>query len=1222
MPSKPTSIIKLALTADNHRNLSRRRAESDRVHNAMLEEWKRREVDFIGFAGDFNECGMSDEDVIANAKYLRECAQIAPTFLIDGNHGIPGELGIYDHRIWPLAGANQITVEPHAGVHVIKTRKGPLAVAGVSFPQKQHLIATLGDIPLEDIDRIASEQLRNLFLGLGVKVRELGLPTIALIHGTVTGSKFSDARPPTTEGMILGLHDIHLIGADLTVVGHYHLGSDFKVNSASIVIPGSPYRNNHGESDTKSWVYAEFDTSVVNAEPGVCASWTRVPTNCQPMLHLEADYNPETQSLDYRDVRELPNMANADVRLRYHFDKEHAQAAKEMAEIEVKCLYDAGAEAVKPEPIANPGSTVRDSEIIKATTLEEKIQKLWTAKGFEPGERRAALLLKVDELLSTCGFGQRLNLDASIQLKNVRLKGFRCFQNEVNLNLDSLPGDIIAVHGPNGVGKSLFWELAVCGALYRDVPTHGHIGDHVLDKGTFTEAEFIYDGKTYLTKQLLNMSGGGSASLKINGETALKSALRSEYDKWAAENLPPFSLFTATSFAPQESKGILGMSKSERKALVLRAKGVERYEVLAETARKKATEIADELSQVSARMGELGLSATPPAVYENEILKLEDEKQRLEEEFRSGEKTLADLRDRNTAIDKERSDYESKVTERKRLEAEQIQLQERMGDINTRIANNQEVVDQADAIRNAHIEVDSLRQQLDNLQDIDRDLRTKEADLRADIALHEGNQKRWAQGQDGQIRDVQDLESIIKGRTAAQSAVDSLEDFTRAVRECERERDAALTLYEEVQSQGTRTEAARVKFLRGELTEIEEERVERPANYAGSALRADELSAKESDEHPLKLRRAKAAWLQADERAKEANRQLGLIQAQADKMTAVEEAEKKKAGVEVNLAASEKELQELSTLLTERHTALAETRIQIASHTLKAKGVSAEINKLNPLAGRLDVLNSAEARLEELSAQQARAAADLELNKEIAHELSFLSKPPDPVPLFEYERAVANVRDSLSTNQTSLALAQTNLKYVRSVEQRQKELNAQATTLRDTVADWTRLAQDLGRDGLQAEEVAGASAEINEIANELLRSSGDTQYTIELSTTKLTKDGKKEVEGCPINVYNSETGQWQPGETLSPGQRAFVNLALSLTFATIGCKGLATRPTIFLDEPTAGLSEDKRPFYLAMLRYALRKNNASKILYVAHTRDLIDAADGRIGVSDGKLVIS
>ena len=279
-------IIKLGLTADNHRNLARRRAESDRVHAQMLEEWRRREIDFIGFAGDFNECGMSDEDVIANAKYVRECAEIAPTFFIDGNHGIPGELNIYDYRVWPLADANKIIVEPHAGVHVVETRKGPLAVVGVSFPQKQHLIAALSsfttcpecgarfdaptnkcvkcqyrkpDIPLEDIDRIASEQLRNVFLGLGVKVRELELPTVALIHGTVTGSKFSDARPPTTEGMILGLHDIAQIGAAITVIGHIHMPQDWEVNGRPIIVPGSPYRINHGESEAKSWIYAELE---------------------------------------------------------------------------------------------------------------------------------------------------------------------------------------------------------------------------------------------------------------------------------------------------------------------------------------------------------------------------------------------------------------------------------------------------------------------------------------------------------------------------------------------------------------------------------------------------------------------------------------------------------------------------------------------------------------------------------------------------------------------------------------------------------------------------------------------------------------------------------------------------------------------------------------------------------------------------------------------------
>ena len=958
-------------------------------------------------------------------------------------------------------------------------------------------------------------------------------------------------------------------------------------------------------------------------------TWSRVPTACQPMIHFEADYDPEAQALKYREsdivIPEDDGPAalapNADIRLRYHFDKEHAESAKAAADREVKMLYDAGAETVKPEPIANPGSTVRDSEIIKATTLQEKIQKLWTARSFEPGDRRAALLLKIDELLATCGFGQRLNLDASIQLKNVRVKGFRCFQKEVSLNLESMPGDIIAVHGRNGVGKSLFWELAVCGALYREVPTHGHIGEHVLDKGTFTEAEFIYDGKTYITKQLLNTSGGGSASLKIDGETALKSALRSEYDKWATENLPPFSLFTATSFAPQESKGILGMGKSERKALILRAKGVERYEVLAETARKQATEVSSELGQVNARLAELG-SETPPAVYEDEILKLQDEKRRLDEELRSGEKTLSELRDRNTAIDKEQAEYNAKVAERKRLEAEQIQLETQLRDINTRIANNQEVVAQAQAIRDAHVEVDSLQQQLDNCQETERDLQIAAAKIENILDMSDRQMKAHNASRDQMVEDAKRLSVLIATKADVQAIIDSIPALEDVLSKAESSRDAALEVYEKLRSQSITGLETRVGGLRTGLLRIYHgEESETPVSIAKQTIETDDLAAQIASEHPAKLAAAKADWQGWEGRVKDAVTRLDQANREAEKMDAVVQAEEKKTFLEEQIQQHETEIAAIAENVVAKTAELDALSKQIETIATSAKQAADDMAKVKPLADKLPILNGAEARLEELNRSQADVAAKLELNKEMAHEVSFLTEPPKPVPVFEHERAVANLRDSLAMNQTSLALAEKNLEQVRSVEQRAAELNAQATALRDTLADWTRLAQDLGRDGLQAEEVAGASVEINEIANEFLRSSGDTQYTIELSTTKLTKD-KREVEGCPINVYNSETGQWQPGESLSPGQRAFVNLALALTFASIGCQGSETRPTIFLDEPTAGLSEDKRPFYLAMLRYALKKIGASKILYVAHTRDLIDAADGRIGIEDGRLVLS
>jgi len=134
----------------------------------------------------------------------------------------------------------------------------------------------------------------------------------------------------------------------------------------------------------------------------------------------------------------------------------------------------------------------------------------------------------------------------------------------------------------------------------------------------------------------------------------------------------------------------------------------------------------------------------------------------------------------------------------------------------------------------------------------------------------------------------------------------------------------------------------------------------------------------------------------------------------------------------------------------------------------------------------------------------------------------------------------------------------------------------------------------------------------------------------------MTKDGKRETEGCPINVHNSDTCpacqnlervnpvdgcEWQEGSTLSPGQRAFVNLPIALTLAELGCKESKVKPTIYMDEPTAGLDPIMRIQFVAMMR-DVAQNMDAKVFFVTHNEELMALADARMGISQGKIEVS
>jgi ABC-type multidrug transport system ATPase subunit len=76
-----------------------------------------------------------------------------------------------------------------------------------------------------------------------------------------------------------------------------------------------------------------------------------------------------------------------------------------------------------------------------------------------------------------------------------------------------------------------------------------------------------------------------------------------------------------------------------------------------------------------------------------------------------------------------------------------------------------------------------------------------------------------------------------------------------------------------------------------------------------------------------------------------------------------------------------------------------------------------------------------------------------------------------------------------------------------------------------------------------------------------------------------------------------------------------------LTLAEIGCKDSTVKPTIFLDEPTAGLDPLMRIQFVAMMRDVAQRLDA-KIFFVSHNEELAALADGRIHISDGAISIT
>lgn len=195
-----------------------------------------------------------------------------------------------------------------------------------------------------------------------------------------------------------------------------------------------------------------------------------------------------------------------------------------------------------------------------------------------------------------------------MKLRRFRLHNIRPF-GDVELDLDAIPGTVIAVVGSNWAGKTTLLEGGYCGPLFRETPTRGRLSDLATARDSFVESHV---GDLVIRQYVDAKTSSGKALVKhVDGRVLVESGGVADFDRWAATNLPPSDLFFAAIFGAQGASGFLGMGAADRKKVLLRALGIERIEAAAERARDEARRAKEGADGKAARIAEERRRATP-----------------------------------------------------------------------------------------------------------------------------------------------------------------------------------------------------------------------------------------------------------------------------------------------------------------------------------------------------------------------------------------------------------------------------------------------------------------------------------------------------------------------------------------------------------------------------------------------------------------------------------
>lgn len=808
-----------------------------------------------------------------------------------------------------------------------------------------------------------------------------------------------------------------------------------------------------------------------------------------------------------------------------------------------------------------------------------------------------------------------------MRFSRIKLNGMGPFRGPVEVDLDALPGALVAVTGPNGAGKSSLLEL-LAGGLYRRCPTRGSLADLATARDSSVEVEVV-NGARYTVTQLIDSVSGKGETLITNGDgrPVIDSAKVRDGDAWIRSHLLPEDVVLSTIFAAQQSGGFLDMKPGDRKGVLLKILGIEHLEEMAELARERARDAKARLATADARLAdERGRN---PHTF-----------QQLHEAFReasvSYDQAFTESQAARLALDEATAaavdvgealrSWQRRTAEAADLRRRTAELAGKIVDLEKRIANNRAVRDRAAEIRAAVAE-DATQ------AEVERDARAEVERLRAEerrlVELeqhHAGLAARAASDATMAARRIDGARQSLADRERIAAAVDGLPALREALAAAEGALAEAERQLEAARGQRIAGAEQRIEGLRDGLEEIGAG-CTNPEAVAFEALRADDGLVEAARQAPALVRQAEEHRTRAAQLVDADRRRV----ADAERLAA---RQGEMAAVEGVIATAEAERDAAAEREAAAAAAVAAARLEAgglgSARDIAERCLGEAVAKraaLAPVAKLAEPLAQAEARLAELEPQIGDVTAERARVTEQLDAYADLGAAP-AAPDVEAARRRATAADAKAREaHAALALAEQRVTDATASAARAAVLEAERRAIETELADWTRLAADLGRTGLQALEIDAAGPELTELVNDLLRNAFGPRFTVSIETTKTGADGR-ELEGCEVRVLDTERGREGAAETFSGGERVVIGEAVALALSTLACRRAGIeRPTIVRDESGAALDPVNGWAYVAMLRRAADLIGADRVLYVSHTPELQELADVRLHIEGGRIEV-
>ena len=322
---------------DPETGLNSRLGDFLRSFDFLVQTAKNENVDLVLFAGDAfktREPSPTYQKAFAQKIYELASAEI-PVVLLVGNHDFPGALGkAHTLEIYPTLKIKNVHMIGDE-VKTIKTKNGPIQIAGLPWYSKQQLLTKDElKLPLEKIRQKLAQALAEKVAYLSSKI-DPQIPSVLLGHATVEGATFGSERSVMIgSDIVLPLASLRHSRFNYVALGHIH---KFQVLSQKppIIYAGSIERIDFGEEkEDKGFILVKFQ--ITNHKIQTHWDFTKTPARKFLTIRVKITENDEPNEKVAAEIKRH-NVREAVVRLIIEIDEEKAG---ELAESKIRAALD------------------------------------------------------------------------------------------------------------------------------------------------------------------------------------------------------------------------------------------------------------------------------------------------------------------------------------------------------------------------------------------------------------------------------------------------------------------------------------------------------------------------------------------------------------------------------------------------------------------------------------------------------------------------------------------------------------------------------------------------------------------------------------------------------------------------------------------------------------------------------------------------------------------